>query len=184
MKHISMESFVGELEAQAVGGFDATEVESYLEETSVEPASLERYITFRSDHYTRNLVHKITAFELLIICWDIGQGAPVHGHEGELCWARVERGKLKFSNFKEVSEAPLIVEPVGDPVVGGVGFLDGPADIHAVENPVKFGEKAVSLHLYSQPYQECDIYDLERGEKRRVQLSYDTMHGKPVVTAI
>jgi hypothetical protein len=177
-----MESFVEELEAQAVGGFDAAEVESYMKETSIEPASLERYITFRSDHYTRNLVHKITAFELLVICWDIGQAAPVHGHEGELCWARVERGKLKFSNFKEVSEVPLVVEPVGDPVVGAVGFLDGPAHIHAVENPIKFREKAVSLHLYSQPYQECDIYDLKRGEKRRVQLSYDTMRGKPVVT--
>lgn len=183
MKHIPMESFVRELEAQAAGGFDAAKVESYLKETLIEPTSLERYITYRPDHYTRNLVHNITAFELLVICWDIGQTAPVHGHEGELCWARVERGKLKFSNFREVSEAPLVVEPVGDPVVGGVGCLDGPADIHAVENPVEFGEKAASLHLYSKPYQECDIYDLERGEKRRVQLSYDTLYGKPVVTA-
>ena len=49
MRQISMESFVGELEAQAVGGLNAAEVESYMRQTSVEPATLDRYITFRSD---------------------------------------------------------------------------------------------------------------------------------------
>jgi hypothetical protein len=37
---------------------------------------------------------------------------------------------------------------------------------------------AVSLHLYSHPYDECDIYDLEKNEKRRVRLRYDSIDGK------
>jgi hypothetical protein len=36
------------------------------------------------------------------------------------------------------------------------------------------------LHVYSRPYAECDIYDLERGTIRRAQMAYDTVYGKPV----
>jgi hypothetical protein len=52
------------------------------------------------------------------------------------------------------------------------GHLDGPADIHAVEN--RFDEDAVSLHVYARPYAECDVYDLEAGVVRRVELRYDS----------
>jgi hypothetical protein len=50
----------------------------------------------------------------------------------------------------------------------------------SVENCPTFGAPAASLHIYSRPYAECDIYDLERGEKRRVVMAYDTMYGQPV----
>lgn len=175
-----MNNFVDHLEAMARTGFDVDEVQAYLQETLIEPPSLEFYVTYRPQHYTRNLVHKTEAFEILVICWRTGQKAPIHGHEGELCWARVEQGKLRFTNYRLVSENPLLLEPLGSPVDGKAGHLDGPADIHAVENPVGFSDKAASLHVYSRPYAECDIYDLARGEKRRVQMAYDTMYGKPI----
>jgi hypothetical protein len=44
-----------------------------------------------------------------------------------------------------------------------------------VENPGEVGRDAVSLHVYSRPYDECDIYDLEQGVIRRVSLGYDSM---------
>ena len=31
----------------------------------------------------------------------------------------------------------------------------------------------MSLHVYVKPYDECDIYDVARGEVRRVRLTYD-----------
>lgn len=175
-----MDDFVSELESFASRGLPSGEVHAYLEETLIEPATLGPYASFGADRYTRNLIHKAELFELLVICWETGQAAPIHGHEGERCWARVERGRLRFCNYRELSETPLALELVGDPIDGGVGYLDGPADIHSVENPELFGGRAASLHLYSRPYAECDIYDLERGEKRRVRLAYDSMFGKPV----
>ena len=63
--------------------------------------------------------------------------------------------------------------------VHGGRVVDGPADIHAVENPPQFREGAASLHIYSKPYAECDIYDSETGPRRRVKLLYDTIEGKP-----
>ncbi|MFQ6022747.1 MAG: cysteine dioxygenase family protein [Acidiferrobacterales bacterium] len=175
-----MKRFVDDLEGMALSGFEVNEVHSYLAETMIEPASLDSCITYRRDRYTRNLVHKTEALEILVICWGEGHKAPVHGHEGELCWARVERGKLRFTNYQLVSEDPLVLESIGDPVDGEAGYLDGPADIHAVENPLDFAAKAASLHVYSRPYPECDIYDLAQGERRRVRMVYDTMHGESV----
>ena len=40
------------------------------------------------------------------------------------------------------------------------GFLDGPADIHSVENLTS--QYATSLHVYAKPYDACDIYDIEK----------------------
>lgn len=181
--YVDMKSFVNRLEAIATAGFDTGDVHAYLNDTLIEPSSLDTFVSFGPTRYARNLVHKSKQFEILVVCWKVGQGAPVHGHEGERCWARVERGRLCFANYREVSEDPLVVEPVGEPVDGGPGHLDGPADIHAVKNPEDSGEDAASLHVYSFPFDECDVYDLTRGEKKRVRMDYDTMFGKPTGAA-
>ena len=54
------------------------------------------------------------------------------------------------------------------------GFLDGPADIHSVENIQD--EPAISLHLYTKPFGECDIYCIDKGTIERVPLVYDSMY--------
>ncbi len=179
-RYVTIEELLRELQSLVDQGFKTSEVHGYLLETLIEPESLETYLSFRPDRYARNLIYKSDAFELLAICWEVGQKAPIHGHEGELCWSRVERGTLRFTNYREVSEKPLVLERLAEPLNGKQGHLDGPADIHEVENLLSFGEKAVSLHLYSRPYSECDIYDLPQGKKERVRLSYDTMFGRPV----
>jgi predicted metal-dependent enzyme (double-stranded beta helix superfamily) len=179
-RYVKMADFVSTLEALAADNFDAAKVQSYLEQTRITPATLERYLQYKPERYTRHLVHKSEAFEILVICWDTGQKAPIHGHEGELCWARVECGKLRFTSYRLISETPLKLEPIGKAMDGEDGHLDGPADIHAVENCLEFGAPAASVHVYSRPYAECDIYDLIKGERQRAQMAYDTIAGKPV----
>ncbi len=179
-RRLGFEHLVDDLKRFAAAGFPASEVRRYLADTLMERDALEPYLNYCDDRYTRNLVHKDEEFELLVICWGRGHRAPIHGHEGELCFARVERGRLRFSNYAMLSEDPVRLRRTGAPVDGGAGFLDGPADIHAVENPEEFGESAASLHIYSRPYAECDIYDSESGPRRRVTLAYDSIRGKPV----
>ena len=172
---MSMAGLVDEIGRLAAAGLDAGRMQHLLSSTLVEPASLDPYVRFEAVRYTRHLVHKSAEVEILVLCWAEGSRAPIHGHEGELCWARVERGTLRFTNYREISRRPLRVTPVGPALVGGQGHLDGPADLHAVENPPGFGGPAVSLHVYCRPYDECDIYDLEEGRVKRVRLSYDSV---------
>ncbi|MGH9323171.1 MAG: cysteine dioxygenase [Vicinamibacteria bacterium] len=183
MTRHGFDRLIDDLKLFASRGFPANEVRKYLGETLLEDQDLEPYIQYCDDHYSRNLVHKDRDFEILVVCWGRGQWAPIHGHEGELCFARVERGKLRFSNYAMVSEDPLRLALQGKPLDGVVGFLDGPADIHSVENPAEFGENAASLHVYSKPYAECDIYESEQGPRRRVQLAYDSIQGRRVERA-
>jgi hypothetical protein len=178
-RRIGFEPLIQNLKRFAGAGFPPIEVRRFLAGTLMEASALEPYLNFSDDHYTRNLVHKDQDFEILVICWGRGHRAPIHGHEGELCFARVERGRLRFSNYIVLSEDPVRLERTGFPIDGGAGFLDGPADLHAVENPPEFREGAASLHIYSKPYAECDIYDSETGPRRRVKLLYDTIQGKP-----
>ena len=120
-------------------------------------------------------MHKEKGFELMVVCWSPGQKAPIHGHEGEKCWARIQKGSLQVCNYKEISSDPINLDLV-ERVLAKKGYLDGPADIHSVENISN--DIAVSLHVYARPFDSCDIYDLETGVKNRIQLQYHSMFGK------
>jgi cysteine dioxygenase type I len=169
---LAMDAFVTRMRELAAPGVDAKMVQRFLDGHLIEPASIDPYVRFEDGRYTRHLVFKNAAVELLVLCWGRGAQAPIHGHEGELCWARVERGRLRFTSYRELSRSPLRLAPLGDPLEGGPRHVDGPADIHAVET---VDEDAVSLHVYVKPYDECDIYDLARGVVRRVRLTYDSV---------
>jgi cysteine dioxygenase len=173
---LSMDDFVTRMRQLTTPAVDPGMVQRFLGTHLIEPASIERYVRFEDGRYTRHLVFKNAAVELLVLCWRRGSSAPIHGHEGELCWARVERGRLRFTSYRELSRSPLSLAPLGHPLEGGPGHVDGPAEIHAVET---MGADAVTLHVYVKPYDECDICDLARGVIRRVRLGYDSVPEHP-----
>lgn len=173
---LTLGKFIETLNQFAARAFPVREVHSFLQETTLRQHELDPYLFFDSERYTRNLIHKSEEFELLAICWQPGQDAPTHGHEGEKCWSRVEKGRLRFTNYKEISSADSFDLEVLATIVGNLGHLDGPADIHKAENP--FEESAVSLHIYSHPFPACDIYDLENHRKIRKTLGYFSKYGK------
>ena len=172
---LTMTDFVSEIRRRCAGEIDAPEMARFLSSARIDPAALDAFVRFAPGRYTRHLVHKDASVEILVLCWAPGARAPIHGHEGEYCWARVERGRLAFSNYREVSRAPLRLEALEAAVDGGPGYVDGPADLHAVANPAALGQEAVSVHVYCRPYDECDIYDVAEGTIRRVRLSYDSI---------
>lgn len=170
-----MADFVREVRRRCHGALDTVEIGRFLAGSRIEPASLDGFVRFAAGRYTRHLVHKDDDVELLVLCWARGALAPIHGHEGEYCWARVERGQLTFRNYREISRTPLKLEALGSGVDGGPGHVDGPADIHSVSNPIARDQDAVSVHVYCRPYDECDLYDVEPGTVRRVRLAYDSV---------
>ena len=170
-----MDTLINDLRIFTEQNFPVTKVTSYLRSLDLQKEQLEKYCYFNRDFYTRNLVHKEKGFELMVVCWSPGQKAPIHGHEGEKCWARIQKGSLQVCNYKEISSDPMNLDLV-ERVLAKKGYLDGPADIHSVENISN--DIAVSLHVYARPFGSCDIYDLEKGVKNRIQLQYHSMFGK------
>lgn len=155
--------------------FPVSDVSSYLKNLKSGTEWLIKYDLRKKNCYTRNLIHKDTDFEVMVICWPPHTSAPIHGHEGEKCWARVQTGKLKICNFEEVSIKPLKLKQV-QKLDCTPGFLDGPADIHSVENNTN--DYATSLHVYARPYDQCDIYDIKNGKVERIKLDYHSINGK------
>ena len=52
--------------------------------------------------------------------------------------------------------------------------------MHRVYNPGNSTSDAVSLHVYSRPFDTCVVYSQEQGTCGVIKLHYQTEYGKPV----
>ena len=167
-------TLINDLKIFAQDNFHVETVSSYLKELNLSKKDLEKYDHRNKTTYTRNLIHREKDFEIMLVCWPPHVSAPIHGHEGEKCWARVQTGELKICNYVEINRDPLSLEKIQE-FECTPGFLDGPADIHSVKNITS--NFATTLHLYAKPYDVCDIYMNDLKTIQRVKLGYYSING-------
>jgi len=184
-KQIPIRDFVAELRRQPEAAFREPRILlKFLTHTAVQPDTLDPYLCWDRQHYTRNLIDKTPLYELIAICWEVGQASSVHNHKDQNCWMAVPIGRLLVENYHlvgqdlnagtcklETSETlemnpqqPCAVDPL-DPV-------------HRVLNPREFNQRAVSLHVYSHPFDSCVVYSPEQGTCGEIKLHYTTQYGK------
>ena len=160
------------------------DLDAELAGVRVEAESLGPYLFFRPGHYTRNLVYRDAAFELVLNCWDAGAVSPVHEHSGQECWFSIQAGAFLLENFPLLAGgrgpgharlgAPERVGPVG---VGHVDHRTPSASVHRVR---ALDGPAVSLHVYARPIDSCLVFDLARQRCHLRQLRYDSVSGRGV----
>lgn len=154
-----------------------------MQEHPVDIETLEPYLYFYQEHYTRNLIHKTDLFELIAICWDIGQKSPIHNHRDQKCWMAMAYGKVQIHNFALVQKDPgkrfCELKSSGQFIldVQHPGQVDPEEPIHQVLNLPAYNCRAVSLHVYSRPYDSCEIYDLKTRTYEDVQMVNTTEMG-------
>ena len=169
---------------QSLPRFTATEVYGYVKAHPVQPESLRPYLFFNPAGYTRNLIFKNERFELLALCWEIGQASRIHNHRDQQCWMAVPVGKLAVQDYSVRDRNPVEktcrLEPSKRYLITPTepAEVDQNEPVHAVLNLPEFGERAVSLHIYSIPFQSCEVYSLENGTYRDVPLYYTSEYGK------
>jgi cysteine dioxygenase len=157
----------------------------FLENKPVAPDTLARYLTWDRQHYTRNLIDKTPLYELIAICWDVGQASSVHNHRDQNCWMAVPIGRLLVDNYRVISqklEAGTCQLESVDTVEMNAKHpcaVDPLEPVHRVYNPREFDQRAVSLHVYSRPFDSCVVYSAEQGTCGEIKLSYHTEYGKP-----
>src|SRR5579864_4839524 len=99
-KQVSIQDFVSGLQKFPEPAFDGTDqIVKFLESMPVTPDTLAPYLTWDRQHYTRNLIDKTPLYELIAICWEVGQGSSVHNHRDQNCWMAAPMGKLLVENF-------------------------------------------------------------------------------------
>ena len=164
--------------------FTCDYVYQYLAENPVDVDSITRYFYWSTDYYTRNLIYKDRRFEAMAICWERGQVSRVHNHWDQKCWMTVPVGKLKGQNFaveaidEEKGYCKLVETDtfsLSDCLAAKVE-LEQP--IHQILNLAEFDERAVSIHIYSKPYDRCISYCRDTDTFKEVKLFYTSIDGK------
>jgi cysteine dioxygenase len=198
-KTVSVGDLVGTLRSFEAQPITRDGILELLRETRVERSSLDPYVHFVTDGYTRNLIYSDACIEVMALCWRPGQRTVIHTHNGQLGWMSVEQGALAVINYKWLGcnaadnqnvagidclagateldlERREVQECFPD---GAINTVDKVQTIHQVV--VEGKEPAISLHVYSRPIDSCVAFDLEKHRCYRRSLSFYSRYGTVVL---
>jgi len=186
---VAVENLVEKLRALPPSAFDETEkVRALLESMPVDEASLAPYLCWDRQHYTRNLIDRTDLYELIAVCWEVGQGSSVHNHRDQNCWMAAPVGKLLVENFHvgfqdvAAGKCQLLASNTVELTAANPCAVDPREPVHRVINPREANQRAVTLHVYSRPFDTCVVYSPELGTCGDIELHYNTVFGKPVAS--
>ena len=164
--------------------FTCDNVYQFLGDNPVDVDSITRYFHWNPDFYTRNLIYKDDRYEMMAICWDSGQASRIHNHADQKCWMTVPVGRLRGQNFAviDIDESRGFCKLVETDSFELANCLAAKVEleepIHQILNLAEYGERAVSLHVYSKPYASCLSYCRDTDTFKEVQLCYTSIDGK------
>lgn len=164
--------------------FDCQPVYDYLSRNPIEVGSIEKYLFWSPSFYTRNLIYKDDRFEMMAVCWESGQVSRVHNHSGQQCWMTVPLGRLRGQNFaiesidETTGHCKLRETDAFDLSDCLAAKVEMDAPIHQMLNLTEYNERAVSIHIYSKPYDHCLSYCRDTDTYKDVKLFYTSVDGQ------
>jgi cysteine dioxygenase len=184
MELMGIDEWVKQLCAIPEKEFTIQRVFDFTARKAIDPQTLSPYLYYAKSHYTRNLIHKCELFEVLAICWDIGQVSRIHNHRDQNCWMVTPIGRLRVQNFQVESRDPLhgkcklISSEAYEMDATHPAVVQPEEPVHQVLNLAQFNQRATSVHIYSYPYSTCEVYSLDKGAYADVPLHYSSEYGK------
>lgn len=184
MPGVAIEDFVSKLRCCSEEDFaNVPYVHQLLRQHPLDPQSIEKYLIWDHQHYTRNLIDKTPLFEVMAICWDVGQDSSIHNHQDQHCWMAVPIGRLLVQNYRVLQQdlkagiCDLLPTDMIEMNPSNPAAVDPKNPVHRVYNPTDFGQRAVSVHVYSRPYDSCVVYSDELRKCGEIKLSYASEYG-------
>jgi cysteine dioxygenase len=184
MPGVAIQDFVAKLRCCSDQDFiNVAHVHQLLRQHPIEPKSIEQYLIWDPQHYTRNLIDKTPLYELIAICWEVGQISSIHNHKDQNCWMAVPVGRLLVQNYRVVQQdvkagtCDLVPTDIVEMNPSSPCAVDPANPVHKVYNPAEFHERAVSVHVYSRPYDSCVVYSDELHKCGEIKLSYTSEYG-------
>ena len=183
-EQLAINDWVKDLAEMRARDFTLQNVQDYILRHAVRPETLEKYLFFSKGNYTRNLIFKNEIFECMTICWEIGQASRIHNHRDQNCWMAAPIGRLKVQNFRvEEKDAAhgrckLVPTDIYEMDAAHPAYVNPLEPVHQVLNLPEFKQRAVSIHVYSKPFDSCEVYLREKGTYSDVPLHYTSEYGK------
>ncbi len=184
MQKVPVNNLISGLTVIPDAEFVCDTVYDFLSSNPVDVDSITKYFHWSNRCYTRNLIYKDARFEMMAICWERGQASRVHNHSEQRCWMTVPVGKLRGQNFAivEIDDArgycKLIETDTFDLSDCLAAKVELEEPVHQILNLPEFGERAVSVHIYSKPYDRCLSYCRDTDTFKEVTLFYTSIDGK------
>lgn len=183
---VSIQNLVDQLRKLDAPSFSEIEpLRRLLQDNPVDADSLSPYLAWDRQHYTRNLIDRTPLYELMAICWEVGQASSVHNHRDQNCWMAVPLGRLRVENYhlvhQDLDRGLCRLEPLNtvEMNLAEPCAVDPAHPVHRVINPRELNHRAVSLHVYSRPFDTCIVYSPEQGTCGEIKLHFNTEYGKP-----
>jgi len=164
-------------------------VQYLMESYRSDPAEWLKYAKFNKFRYTRNLVDAGNGkFNLMVLCWGEGDGSSIHDHPGSDCVMKILAGQLTEVRFAWPDDAApdhdLQLQPMRELSrtvleTDGICHINDSMGLHRVEN-ASHTDKAVSLHLYCPPFEECATFNQQTGHKTVAKSTFWSIHGEKV----
>jgi cysteine dioxygenase len=187
VEQLAISDWVKNLAAIPARDFTLENVQNFVMQHHVRPESLDKYIFFSKGCYTRNLIFKNDLFECMTICWEIGQFSRIHNHRDQNCWMSAPIGRLKVQNFRvedrhasadHSGTCRLIATDIYEMNSSNPVYVNPLEPVHQVLNLAEYNQRAVSIHIYSKPFDSCEVYQLEKGTYGDVPLHYTSEYGR------
>lgn len=156
------------------------EVRSFMESYDMtKDNAWKNYAVFDKYKYTRNLIDEGNGkYNLMILCWNEDQASSIHDHANAHCFMKMATGSLVESLYSWPSEdSPMHCTKNSEIETNGVTYINDTIGLHRVSNVSKT-EKAVSLHLYSPPYQSCKAFNENNGKQIVCPVTFFTKFGQ------
>jgi cysteine dioxygenase len=181
--HLDISGWVKKLAEIPEREFTLEKVQDYAIHHAVLPESLKEYCFFSKGNYTRNLIFKNSVFECMTVCWEIGQRSRIHNHRDQSCWMSVPIGRLRVQNYRveqrDPSHGKCQIVPTDSFIMDPwhPAYVNPLEPVHEVINAAEYGQRAVSVHIYSKPFDTCEVYRREEGSYADVPLFYTSEYG-------
>ena len=187
IEQLVIDDWVKGLAAVPDRNFTLENVQNFILHHAVRPESLEKYLFFSKGCYTRNLIFKNDMFECMAICWEVGQFSRIHNHRDQNCWMSAPIGRLKVQNFRvqdrhsdgeHCGTCNLVATDIYEMDAAHPAYVNPLEPVHQVLNLPEYNQRAVSIHVYSKPFDMCEVYYRDKGTYADVPLHYTSEYGK------
>jgi cysteine dioxygenase len=184
VEQLNIQEWVKGLAAIPAEDFSLETVQDYVQRHAVLPETIHKYCYFSKGSYTRNLIFKNDVFECMTVCWEIGQHSRVHNHRDQNCWMSVPVGRLRVQNYRVEQRDPsrgtckIVPTDAYEMDATHPSYVNPLEPVHEVINAPEFNERAVSIHVYSKPFDSCEVYQRDKGTYADVPLFYTSEYGE------
>lgn len=117
-------------------------------------------IDFSDEKYTRTCIYNNGTIEAVILAWMPGQQTVIHNHAGHSCYWKMLSGTVTEHTF-ELNRKKQNLDFQGSTTFkkGETGYDKNEDFYHQIIN--ESDEVALSLHIYKNPLEYCQMYDVE-----------------------